>query len=473
MTRITRAHLDFAQYLARERDRCQAAGVREYAFTIGEYDLNYAAKILRRMAELLGGHGLGRIRRVVARPGDAQALSHLVPDYPVAGTGTGETEVVVDFAIPGQPDAAPQVSLLTAGPIGIINLSRPKALNALTLPMIRAIEPQLRVWAGDPTIKAVVIQGEGGKAFCAGGDVLAIYDAGLSGRHDSDPNSLTVEFFREEYTLNHLIHRFPKPFIALADGICMGGGVGLSAHGSYRVVTERTLFAMPETGIGLFPDVGGGWFLARFPGQMGVYLGLTGARCKAAECMYLGYATHFVPRERIVAIPEALVDAEWPAGGNRRALDKVVGGVLARFAGDPGPSPLAVLQKTVDRCFGHDTVEAIMAALEAEGTDWARDVRATMAGHSPTALKVALHQILLGARMTYEDVVTMEYRLSQGAMAGHDFYEGIRALLVDKDKSPQWRPARLSEVSQEAVDAFFAPLGDRDLVLPAHAGYDD
>ncbi len=470
MTRITRDHLDFAQFLIRERDRCRAAGVAEYVFTIGEYDLNYTAKILRRIAEVLGEHTLGRIRRVDARPADLSALRRLLPEMPVDTGSSQDTDVVVDFALPSGQEIAPEVRLITEGPIGTIRLSRPQALNALTLPMIRAIDAQLRVWADDPTIKAVVVSGEGGKAFCAGGDVLAVYNAGLADRQPQNPGHLTVSFFRDEYTLNHLIHRFPKPYVALVDGISMGGGVGVSIHGSHRVVTETTVFAMPETGIGLFPDIGGGWFLPRFPGEMGTFLGLTGVRCKAADCLYVGYGTHFIPRERLGQVGDALAEADWPQASDRAGLDAVVDGVLRGLGEDPGTAPLADDRGAIDRCFAHDRVEAIIAALEQEGTDWARGVLAKLDGHSPLSLKVALRQIRLGATLEYEDVVAMEYRLSQRAMAAHDFYEGIRALLVDKDKTPLWRPASLRDVSPEMVEAYFAPLEDRDLLLSSHLG---
>lgn len=350
----------------------------------------------------------------------------------------------------------------TRGPVGLITLNRPRTLNALSLDMIREIDPLLKQWARDDSVRAVVIRGEGERAFCAGGDVRAVYD---SGRAESGPGAMTRDFFRAEYVLNHRIHRFTKPFVALVDGISMGGGVGLSIHGSHRVVTERTMFAMPETGIGLVPDIGGGWFLPRFPGATGTFLGLTGARLKAADCLYVGYGTHHVPADRIEALTAALSDA--PYGDDPHAA---IDAVLEEFHVDAGPAPLAGAREAIDRCFAGDSVESILASLEAEGDDWAEEQLSILARMSPTSLRLALRQIRQGAGMSYEEVVTMEYRLSQGCMAGNDFYEGIRALLVDKDRNPRWNPAKLGDVDRALVDRHFAVPADGDLVLSPEPG---
>ncbi len=333
---------------------------------------------------------------------------------------------------------------------GRIILNRPKALNALSFAMAKRMDARLAEWADDPAVRFVVIEGAGERAFCAGGDIRELY------RSMDDPDStLAADFYRVEYRLNHRIFAFPKPYVALIDGVVMGGGVGVSIHGSHRVVGDRLLFAMPETGIGLFPDVGGSYFLPRLPGRLGTYLGLTGARIGAADALYCGIATHYVPSDRFAELRAAL-DA---AGGD--GIDAAIGG----FAADPGPAPLAEHRAAIDRCFAADTVEDILAALRAEGTDWARKTLETLAGKSPTSLKVTLRQLRRGAALDFAEAMRMEYRLSQHFCAGHDFREGIRAVVIDKDNAPRWRPERLEDVSEADVEAYFAPLPEGDLDL--------
>ncbi|MDY7231136.1 enoyl-CoA hydratase/isomerase family protein [Hyalangium rubrum] len=339
------------------------------------------------------------------------------------------------------------VQLETRGPIGLVTLDRPKALNALSLDMIRAIHPRLDAWASTPEVKAVVIRGAGGKAFCAGGDVRAVA---------ASTGPLAQDYFREEYGLNRRIHHYEKPYIALVDGISMGGGLGLSIHGSYRVVTERLMFSMPETAIGIFPDVGGGWFLPRFPGEVGTYLALTGARGNAADAMWTGYGTHHVNHARLDALLEALVAADW----NQGSPQEVVARVLASHATDAGPAPLSAQREAIDRCFAADRVEDILAALAAEGSEWAEATRVTLARMCPTSLKVTLRQLRRCRALPYDEVVPIEYRLSQHLTSRPDFREGIRAVLVDKDQKPRWNPATLAEVREEDVEACFAPLAD-------------
>lgn len=346
------------------------------------------------------------------------------------------------------------VQLETRGPIGLVTLDRPRALNALDLGMIRAIHPQLEAWVRTPEVKAVVIRGAGGKAFCAGGDVRAVA-LSMGKPVPAGEQPLASVYFREEYALNQRIHEYPKPFIALVDGISMGGGLGLSIHGSHRVVTERLVFSMPETAIGLFPDVGGGWFLPRFPGEVGTYLALTGARGTAADAMWCGYGTHHVEHSRLDALQEALTAADWNIG----ALHAVATQVLASFSSDAGSAPLRAHQEAIDRCFAADRVEDILAALAAEGTEWAESTRATLARMSPTSLKVTLRQLRRCRSLPYEQVVPIEYRLSQSLTAHPDFREGIRAVLVDKDQRPRWQPPTLAEVSDEAIEACFARGG--------------
>jgi len=265
-------------------------------------------------------------------------------------------------------------------------------------------------------------------------------------------------FFREEYELIRRIHHFPKPYIAIIDGITMGGGEGISVNGAYRIATERTLFAMPETGIGLFPDVGATRFLNRCPGQVGRYLGLTGARLNAADALYSGFATHAIKHDSIDALLDELSRQE-----------AAIGPCLRRFAADPGPPPLAALQAAIDRCFAYDSVEEILDALATEATEggaqarWAAETRAGLLTKSPTSLKITLRQLTVGRDYDLDAALSLEYRLTQHVVAAHDFYEGVRAILIDRDRKPQWRPATLAEVGDSMVDAYFAPIGNREL----------
>ena len=348
------------------------------------------------------------------------------------------------------------------GGVATVTLNRPQALNAFTLDMYRRFDPMLRGWAGDPAVHAIVIRGAGGRAFCAGGDIRAIYEAG---RGLSSDRALTAVFFREEYRLLRQIHRFPKPYLAIIDGITMGGGAGVSVNGAYRVATERTMLAMPETGIGLFPDVGATRFLNLCPGHIGRYLGLTGARLGAADALYCGFATHFVAQDRIAALVAALARAAWREGDEQRQLERLLGD----FAGDPGPAPLAARRAAIDRCFAGETVEAILdslAQVAAGGgpdAEWAAQTQETLLTKSPTSLKITLRQLILGRGFALEEALALEYRLTQHVMAGHDFYEGVRAVVVDKDQRPRWQPATLSEVDDATVDRYFAPLGEQEL----------
>jgi len=340
------------------------------------------------------------------------------------------------------------------GGLATVTLNRPQALNSFTLDMYRRFDPMLRGWADDPGVKAVLIRGAGERAFCAGGDVRAIYEAG---RGISGDGSLTSVFFREEYELIRHIHRYPKPYVAIIDGITMGGGAGVSVNGAYRVATERTMLAMPETGIGLFPDVGATRFLNLCPGRIGHYLGLTGARVGAADALYCGFATHFVPRDGVPALVAGLAGSDG------------VEEILAGFTADPGPAPIAARQPAIDRCFAGDTVEAILDALEREAADggpdaeWAAQTHAGLLPKSPTSLKLTLRQLIAGRGFAIEDALALEYRLTQHVMAGHDFYEGVRAVLVDKDQQPRWDPPTLAAVTEAMVDSYFAPLGEAEL----------
>jgi enoyl-CoA hydratase len=349
---------------------------------------------------------------------------------------------------------ADEVLFARSGALATITLNRPKALNALNLSMIEKIDPELAAWESDDAVAAVLIKGTGEKAFCAGGDVRAVWEAGRSG------GDLTKRFFWEEYSLNRRIHMFPKPYVALLDGVTMGGGVGLSIHGSHRVATERLMFAMPETGIGLFPDVGGTWFLNECPGETGLFLALTGTRIGAADAAALNLATHVVASDKLEALEAALAGADL-SGDATGAIDAV----LADFAGHAGEPVLAPHRAVIDRCFAYDRLEDIFAALESDGSDFAADTLATLKKKSPMSMKVTLAQLRRGKGMDFDASMTMEYRLSQGCMRpGSDFYEGIRAVLVDKDHSPNWRHATPEEVSDEEVEGFFAPV-ERELLF--------
>jgi enoyl-CoA hydratase len=345
------------------------------------------------------------------------------------------------------------VLLETRGPIGLITLNRSQALNALSLEMIRAIHRQMTAWATDPSVRAVVIRGAGGKAFCAGGDVRAVATS-LGQPVAEGQQPLSRSYFHEEYGLNRLIHYYDKPYLAFLDGISMGGGLGLSRHGSHRIVTDRLVFSMPETAIGFFPDVGGGWFLPRFPGQVGTYLALTGARGNAADAQWCGYATHYVDPSRLDGLLDALVRADW----TQAPLHAVATQIVASFCTQAGPAPLSVHREAIDRCFAKERVEDILAALAAEGTEWAETTRATLGKMSPTSLKVTLRQLRKCRSLTYDEILAIEFRLSQRLCLLPDFREGIRALLVDKDRNPRWSPATLAEVRDDVVESYFAPL---------------
>ncbi|MEO0391923.1 MAG: enoyl-CoA hydratase/isomerase family protein [Pseudomonadota bacterium] len=359
------------------------------------------------------------------------------------------------------------------GPLGVITLNRPKALNALNLPMIRAMMPKLTAWASDDSVKAVVIKGACEKAFCAGGDVKSVYYDGLAAKSGDGDGALTRDFFREEYQLNQAIYRFPKPYIALIDGITMGGGVGLSVHGSQRVATEKTMLAMPETAIGLFPDVGATYVLARCPGEMGPYLALTGDRLGAADALYGKLATHHVPSTKLGALMDELAQADWDSAPQGHARD-FAAALIEKHTTPAAPGKLSELQDAIDQAFGADTVEDILAELTSLATGdgavatWAAETLATMGKRSPTSMKIAFEQLSRGTALDLESCLVMEYRMTQGCMAGVDFYEGIRAVLVDKDHAPRWSPEALGDVTDALIDKHFEPLGDQDLTFPSN-----
>ncbi len=339
--------------------------------------------------------------------------------------------------------------------LGVMTLNRPKALNALSTGMIREMERVLPVWESDPAVKAVIVQGAGGKAFCAGGDVAFL----AREARDNPTGTGRRDFFREEYIVNRRIYRFAKPWISLVDGIDMGGGVGLSVHGTYSIATEKFLFAMPETAIALFPDVGGGYFLNRLPGALGVFLALTGHRLKAADALWAGIVQAYVPSEKLVAVTAALAAANFSGTPTPRKVATAV----ASLVEDPGEPTLPAMMDDIDRCFSAETVEEIIAKLKARGGEWAEKQLTIMGRMSPLSLKITLEQLRRCANRSFEDVMTIEYRMSQACMKpGHDFFEGVRAVLIDKDQKPKFTPTTLAEVTPAMVDDHFRPV-DNDL----------
>lgn len=326
------------------------------------------------------------------------------------------------------------------GHAGIITLNRPKALNAVTLNMVDQMTRQLNQWARDDTICHVIVKQAPGRAFSAGGDIVQLYEWGRA----RDPQF--IEFYRREYRLNRLIKRFSKPYIALIDGIVMGGGVGVSFNGSHRLVTQNLIFAMPETGIGLFPDVGGTWFLPRCPGAIGMYLGLTGARVKAGDALYTGLATHYAESESLTDIEESL------------CRQKDVSGVLDALGRPDDLAPLQNERQTIDAHFSHQSLDDIITSLSADSADWAQKTLATLRQKSPTSLKITFRQLKTGATLTFEQALQLEFRLVNMIAKGHDFFEGTRAVVIDKDMAPNWQPARLSDISDADIDKGFDPL---------------
>ncbi|MDO8874621.1 MAG: enoyl-CoA hydratase/isomerase family protein [Pseudolabrys sp.] len=340
------------------------------------------------------------------------------------------------------------------GAAGIVTLNRPKALNAVTHAMVHALSAQLAAWADDPAVTRVVIMANGERAFSAGGDIRHLYDLGKAGKGDE-----ALQFWRDEYPLNAAIKNFRKPYVALIDGIVMGGGVGISVHGSHRVAFDRFSFAMPEVGIGFFPDVGATWFLPRMPGELGAYCALTGERFNAADGLNAGLATHRVPSARFGALLDGLTGTV------------SVDAVLAAFAEPAGEGSITARRAAIDRLFAGDRVEAILAALDAEAAsgsadaEWAGKTAALMRTKSPLSLKVALAQVRHGKLCDFATCMRTEFRIVSRVIHGHDFYEGVRAVIVDKDNRPIWQPATLAQVSDAEVARHFAPLDDGELAL--------
>ncbi|PRD45957.1 3-hydroxyisobutyryl-CoA hydrolase [Phyllobacterium phragmitis] len=342
------------------------------------------------------------------------------------------------------------------GRAGLVRLTRPAALNALTHGMVKALRRALIAWEADPQVACVIVEGEG-RAFCSGGDVVAAYDAGRNG-------SPPYEFFADEYRLNAHIGRYSKPYVAFLNGIVMGGGVGISVHGSHRVVTENTLFAMPEVGIGFFPDVGGSAFLPHLAHHFGTYLALTGNRIRQGDCLGTGIATHAIAAEKIERIRSLLIDT-----GD-------VGVAFSDTANTPKPEfeTDAQTRQLIARCFGEATLEDCIAALSKmaqdgsvkAGSEVAQNILSVLESRSPTSLHVTFRLIAEGRALKMDDCMRMEYRILNRMLQGHDFYEGVRVALIDRGSKPHWKPARLEDVAPQDVDAYFMPLAERELTLP-------
>ena len=343
----------------------------------------------------------------------------------------------------GEPD----ILFERRGVAGLVTLNRPHALNAVSHAMVRALARQLAQWESDPAVTRVILTAHGGRAFSAGGDLRALYDLGRAGRYDE-----ALGFFREEYALNAQIKCYRKPYVALIDGIVMGGGVGVSVHGSHRVAGDKFVFAMPEVGIGFFPDIGATWILPRLPGKLGTYCALTGERLNAADGVAADIATHRVASARVPELVESMCTAV------------SVDALLGAFAQPAGEGPLVARQGAIDRLFRGDRIEDILAALDAEASQngtsaaFASTTAALIRTKSPTSLKIVLEQMRRGSTLDFTQCMRTEFRIVSHVVHGHDLYEGIRAVIIDKDQAPSWQPPTLEAVSAAELERHFAPL---------------
>jgi enoyl-CoA hydratase/carnithine racemase len=348
--------------------------------------------------------------------------------------------------------AAPEIICEVRNSLACITLNRPAALNALSLGMVADLGRELGRFAGDPEIRGVLIQGAGEKAFCAGGDIRAVYESYRAA------GTLHRDFFAAEYPVDHLLHFYPKPYVVNLNGITMGGGMGLAQGSRLRIVGERTRMAMPEVGIGFFPDVGGSYFLSRLPGALGAYLALTGTQIRAADALYVGLADHFLPppaQQNLQAALDSLIWTGRDSSTCRTDLERLIG----QLAGDPGEAPLAKLRPAVDEHFAADSVpelfESLRGETRAEYAGWAADTLKVLKSRSPTMLAVALRLLRLGRSMSLADCLRMELGMVQQCLAQGDFLEGVRAVIIDKDNAPHWRPDRIEDVTEAQVDAIF------------------
>ena len=336
----------------------------------------------------------------------------------------------------------PEILFDRRGAAGVVTLNRPKALNAVSLGMVQALARQLAAWARDDAVTRVIVTAASERAFSAGGDLRSLYDLGRAGRQAE-----ALTFWRDEYRLNAAIKHYPKPYVALIDGIVMGGGVGLSVHGSHRVAGDKFLFAMPEVAIGFFPDVGATWFLPRLPGELGAFCALTGERLRVADGAASGIATHQVRSDRLGDLAETLC-------GNVS-----VDATLAAFAEPPQQGPVMAQRDVIDRCFAADSVEEILHVLDRDKSDFAAAAAATIRTKCPRSLKIALQQVRRGRDWDFDTCMQAEFRIVSRIVAGEDFYEGVRAAIIDKDNAPRWQPPCLEDISDAEVERHFAPLG--------------
>jgi enoyl-CoA hydratase len=340
------------------------------------------------------------------------------------------------------------------GAAGVIRLNRPKAINAVTLEMFRDIDRALDQFEADPAVAVILLEGAGERGLCAGGDIRALYE---SSRVKGDLGKI---LWREEYILNARIAKFAKPYVAFMDGIVMGGGVGLSAHSRHRVVTERTKLAMPEVGLGFFPDVGGTWLLSHSPGEIGTYFGLTGQTMNGPDAVYAGFADAVVPAEKLAALREVLIGVR--AGATSGEVKTVIDG----FATGETSGPVAALQPQIDAWFAHDRMEDIVAALTHDGSDLAQKTLQTLKEKSPRGMVVTLKLLRLArASASLEECLVREYRAALQVFASDDFREGVRAAVIDKDRNPRWSPPRIEDVTPEMTAPYFAEIGADELVF--------
>jgi enoyl-CoA hydratase/carnithine racemase len=337
----------------------------------------------------------------------------------------------------------------TRNGVAVLTLNRPAALNALSLGMILALRQELAAHAAQPLVRAVLLRGAGGKAFCAGGDIRALYQS------FKDSGSVHREFFVAEYPLDHSLYFYPKPHAVLMDGITMGGGMGLAQGSALRIVGDRTRMAMPEVGIGFFPDVGASYFLSRLPGALGMYLALTGVQIRAADALYCGLADVYLPAAAIASLTDDFAGLNWssdPAADLRQLIQRRATSITAA-------APLRALRSTIDEHFSLPTVRAILASLQAEArsefSEWAKQTAQLMGTRSPTMLAVTQRQLRRGMNMTLAECFRMEFAMAQQCFEQGDFLEGVRALIVDKDNAPRWSPNRIEDVTDAMVDEFF------------------
>lgn len=347
----------------------------------------------------------------------------------------------------------PEITCEKTGRCGVITLNRPKALNALTLNMVREMARALDLWESDSAIGCVLVRAAGDRAFCAGADIRVLYELGRAERYADQ-----LGFWREEYSLNRRIKLYPKPYVALIDGIVMGGGAGVAVHGSHRVAGDKYGFAMPEVGIGFFPDVGATFFLPRLPGKLGVYLALTGARMTSGDAVAFGLADAYAPSARHAALAQRLIDGE---------------DVAAAIAAESAPPPNSVLigqRHFVDGCFAAATLPAILEEIDDAGyggSEFALATYATIRAKSPTSLAIALRQMQIGAKLDIDEALRTEFRIVARIAKGHDFYEGVRATIIDKDNHPHWSPAEIEMIKPGVIDPYFAASPEGELEFPA------